>query len=301
MPSTTISLHDLEGTTLEQKLSHYLETHAANSKMQHLITPLVIPFQAQRGESCKLAALGYAIGHAGKKEGRSAIPVYKDKTYPFSLRQIAKKISNSQVGEMYSLEALMKVSLAVKYQPRAFKILDEQKYIETLDKLVHKNFAPVVFFDVEKGSGAPYIGDGRNEHAAIIAACYTNKNGETHFLVTHWGRFFDFDGIELAASACKSLVEKREPETFVKVKQLNGKNIWHLKSRAAEFGEIITSKGERMAAPIAEHETPLKGCFMVIEKSLAPAPSRFFSEADTKMHQEDKSDQKAPPDNNPRL
>lgn len=277
MPSNIIPLEELEGVTLQQRLAHYLETHAADATMQHVITPLVIPFQEQRGESCKLAALGYAIAHTAKKEHKGAIPIYKDKTYPFSLRQIAKKITGSQVGEMYSVEALLKVCLAVQYQPRAFKFLDEKQYIETLKQLTLKNLASIVFFDVQKEGGIPYMGDGKNEHAAIVCGCYTNANDETRFIVTHWGCFFDFDGMELARSACQSLVEKRELETFAKIRDLEGKTMWVLKSHATELGEIIPSKGERTSLPLLEKETPLKGCFMVIEKSFTQAPGQFFS------------------------
>ncbi|WP_035892229.1 hypothetical protein, partial [Legionella oakridgensis] len=144
--------------------------------------------------------------------------------------------------------------------------------------VVDKNLAPVVFYDLDRTPGERYgfprIGDGSNEHGATVVAYYKTESDETRFIVTMWGRYYDFDGMELALSACHSLVERRTPETFVKrMDTLVGKTCWMLNE--GKFSPAYL----RTAPEMKPSDTPLKGKIVVItgpQAMLAASHSRFF-------------------------
>ncbi|GGI93229.1 hypothetical protein [Legionella impletisoli] len=77
--------------SLLPQLQTYFKTHADLENKFHIITPEVLPASDQRGETCKLKALADAMGHTAKATHSHALPLYKNREYGVSLRQIAKK------------------------------------------------------------------------------------------------------------------------------------------------------------------------------------------------------------------
>jgi len=255
------------GETLSIKLLNYIESNADLEKSRHITDPIVLPVVHQRGETCKLVALENSIAHAAHKAKSYYLPLYKDKTHSRSLRQIAKEFG-SIVGEVYSLEALVRICETAGYKSETFAPLDEEAYISQLEQLVDKNLAPIVFFDVDVNPGpnigSPQIADGKNEHATNIVAYYKDHLNKTHFIVTQWENYFDIDGMELARSSFNSLVAKREIEKFVKVLTPSGSTLWELKEFANEFGEIMEDIAERTSLPMTDADTPLRGKILVV-------------------------------------
>ena len=278
---SAIDLNALPGESVYHKLLHYFRLHADRPRGFHITRPQVLlPNQAQRGESCKLAALAQAIRHSASVEKVACLPLYKDKTYPHSLREIAKQ-HGSKAGEMYSLQSLIRTCNSAGFEAETFAPYNEDDYILELQKLIDRNLAPMVFFDVDITSGPrcglSRIGDGKNEHSSVIVAYYKTAFDETRFIMTHWGQYYDFDGMELALSACYSLVDKREIETFCKVSCPDSKTEWVLKDKVPIHYEVMRHIPERTALPMQDTDTPLKGKILAVTK----ARGRFFSSAKT--------------------
>jgi hypothetical protein len=272
-----LDLATLPGDYILHKLLNYIKLHGDVKKGFRIVSPEVLPDPSQRGETCKLAALSHAIEQAAQKSKSPYVKLYKDKTHPISLRRLAKE-HGSIVGEMYSLGSLFKTCVSAGYKPESYGPANEDEYIEKLIQLVNERLAPVVFFDVTLGgerSGFPRIGDGTNEHAAVVMAYYKTAWDETRFIVTHWGRVYDFDGMELALSSF-SLVKRREVETFLKVTTMDGKSAWFLKNKAHMYGTVQTDIPERTATAMTDTDMPLRGKILVVTERI-PSTSSFFS------------------------
>ncbi|WP_133128115.1 hypothetical protein [Legionella nagasakiensis] len=273
-----IDFDTLPGQSVLHKLLHYFKACADLKKGFHIIVPEVLPAETQRGETCKLKALADSMQHAAYKAHATRPPLYKDRRYVGpSLRQLAK-IHGSAVGEVYSLEMLLAICHDAGFSATTYAPFNEDEYILQVSQLVDKNLAPVVFYDLDKTPGERYgfprIGDGSNEHGATVVAYYKTQYDETRFIVTMWGRYYDFDGMELALSACHSLVERRTPETFVKcMDTLMGKTCWILNKNRFHPAYL------RTAHEMKPSDTPLKGKILVVtgpQPTLAASDSRFF-------------------------
>ena len=267
--SSEINLSILSGKSVLHKLLNYYTKHADLKKKFHVITPEVIPAETQRGENCKLKALADAISHTALKSKSKRFPLYKASKYSSSLRELAKK-NGSVVGEVYSIEMLRKTCSDAGFESEVYSPGNTDDYVRTLEELVNANQAPMVFFDMDLGKeryGLPYIGDGNNEHASVVVGYYKNELDETHFIVTQWGRYYDFDGMELALSACHSLKDKRTEETFSKYYDTGLHNTqWLKKNPAPERFIKLESFPARTAAPMKDTDTPLKGNIMTVTR-----------------------------------
>ena len=261
-----------------QGFLQYISERAAIGAMCHIILPVVSIDQVQRGETCKLAALATGIKHTACKNYTSYSLLYKDRFFSSSLRQIAKT-HGSKVGEMYSVNSILQTSFSAGYLSMAYAPTDPSEYANLLVNLIHNNTAPIVFFDMDptpgENYGCPYLGDGRNEHAAVIAAYYYDQSGSLRFITTQWGSYFDIGASDLAISSFVSLVDKREPETFVKIDGGNDKTLWCLKSRAIREGATILPVPERTASDMQPGDIPLKGKVIVVSMPLVPLPNVF--------------------------
>ncbi len=152
----------------------------------------------------------------------------------------------------------MSVCRTAGFKAEAYAPNHEEDYIKTLITLVDDNQAPIVFFDLDKSW------DGQNEHAAVVVGYYHNQSGETHFIITQFGLYYDFNGMELARSSLYSLKEQREAETFTKVwNASNSATEWRLFPQKSISGMVLPVP-ERTAKPKAESETALRGKIMVV-------------------------------------
>lgn len=283
-----INLDHLEGNTLLKKLLHYIKPRADLKKKKpfYLVVPEAIPAESQRGETCKLKVLADAMYHTSSKTQTSCPPLYKNKNSNvfYSIRQLAKA-SGSAVGEIYSLNQLVSICEYADFEATTYAPYNEDDYIKQICGLVEKNLAPMVFFDVDLTSGerygCPSIGEGKNEHAALVVGYYKNQQDEVRFLVCQWDSYYDFDGMELALSTMNSLKENREPETFKKVKDLEGSTLWVLDSKISAYPEVLPVFA-RKAKPKPADEQSLKGKIMVV-LGPKPKPQPLFFSPDLKV------------------
>jgi hypothetical protein len=258
----------------------HIKENAAIKKGFHIATPTTFTKIEQRGENCKLVALSQAIEHANNKSKLKSrpVPLYKNKSSPASLRQFAKA-HGSVVGEMYSLESLVKTSADAGYNVRTFAPFNEDEYVRQLEQLIDQNLVPIVFYELNitpgERYGYPMIGDGKNEHAGTVVAYYKNEEDETRFIINTWGQYYDYDGMELALSSF-SLAQKRQVETFSKIRVPNGSTWWVLKDKAHTYaGTLLEHMPNRTALPMRENDTPLKGKIMVVD---GPVPEKLKSD-----------------------
>lgn len=264
-------------------LLNYIKENATIEKGFHIAIPVTSTQIKQRGENCKLVALTQAIEHANNKSKIDfpRVPLYKNKSAPASLRQFAKA-HGSVVGEMYSLESLVKTSADAGYNVKTFTPFNEDEYIRQLELLINQNLVPIIFYelDITPGEryGYPMIGNGKNEHAGTVVAYYKNDEDETRFIVNTWGKYYDYDGMELALSSF-SLAPKREVETFSKIRLPNESTWWVLKHKAHIYeGTLLEHIPSRTALPMGENDTPLKGKIMVVDEPIPEKskPNGFF-------------------------
>lgn len=276
-----INLTTLPGTNISEKLAFYLQQHADLTKPEGHTVPLAAQTESQRGENCKLVALANAIEHVALRTNTPRVPLYKNKSSPVSLRRIAKA-HGSKVGEMYTLESLQSTCQDAGFMSQAYAPQSEEGYILLIKQLVDDNLAPIIFFDLDSTRGERYglprMGDGKNEHAGVVAGYYTNAHDETHFLVLYWGRYYDIIARELAFSSFHSLADRREVETFCKVLDPRGITQWVLFDRRHEFGSVIDGVPLRTASPMKPTDTALKGKILVVTNPIVPNPSLFFSQ-----------------------
>ena len=296
-----INTHLLAGVSLAEKLLNYCKTHAAPETLSHIALDEAesCATDIQRGENCKLAALSHAIEHATFGSGYTRPPLYKNGNQDkVSLRQIAKR-HGSTVGEIYTINQLLSICQDAQYTAEYFAPNNEEDYVSQLKSLVEIGLTPIVFFDanLELGlrEGFPKIGDGEDEHAAIVIGCYTNEENDTRFLVTQWGEFFDFDGMELALSSCGSLLEKRHPESFCKVK-IQGKNKWMHEARIGSR-EVIA---KRTALHPKDDHLPLKGKIMTVigpklKERASSSMLHFFAQSRLQRESDDLADMQDQP------
>lgn len=261
-------------------LLNHVKEKAAIEKGFHITMPVTSTHIEQRGENCKLVALTKAIEHAHNKSKIKTppVPLYKNKSAPASLRQFAKA-HGSVVGEMYSLESLVKTSADAGYNVRTFAPFNEDEYVRQLEQLIDQNLVPIIFYelDITPGEryGYPMIGDGKNEHSGTVVAYYKNEEDETRFIIDTWGQYYDYDGMELALSSF-SLAQKRQVETFSKIRVPNGSTWWVLKHKAHIYqGALLETIPSRTALPMGENDTPLKGKIMVVD---GPLPEKLKSD-----------------------
>lgn len=265
-------------SVLPELLMHFREVGASLERGYRIVSPEVLGIAHQRGENCKLTALSEVLVHAAHKAKRPCLPLYKDGKNPVSLRELAKR-HGSVVGEMYSVQSLVETAKDAGFLLSVYSYTNEDEYIQCLMRLVDRNLPPMVFFDMEKSDdryGLPYIGDGSNEHAAVVVGYYKNCFDDPHFIVTFWNEFFDIDGMELALSACHSLAERRKPETFKKV-ILEGESCWVLRDDEIDSDHIILAGiPERSAPEVKTFDEPLKGKIMAVTGCFRAIPSQCF-------------------------
>lgn len=249
-------------------LQTYLNHNAQIDSTFFLINPLPSLEISQRGETCKLFALANAIENEALKNNLRPLPLYKNRNCSqTSLRQLAKK-NGSAVGEMYSIESLTKTAQDSGYISTVYAPYDEYEYIRQLEKIIEENKMPIIFYDIDLNPGDnfqhPYLGDGKNEHAAIIVGFYKTFSDETHFIVMQYNEFYDFNGMNLAFASLYSLSEQREPETFKKV-QINDTTKWVLENNEYPYFTTIEGVPTRKANRMSDTDTPLKGKIMTVE------------------------------------
>lgn len=184
--------------------------------------------QNQRGQTCKLYALSNAMEwlsdtysnqntpHQVRKNNKGIKPKNK-KT--ISIRQRAKEMLGSKVGEVYGDLNLIKLAKDNGFDNfKSISCSTIAEYCAIIKSAIDKNLMPLVFFDVnvsDYNQGQPYNSHGSHEHAAVVYGYYHTPKGELKFQIGQWGKFYDFSAVELAISNFQ-LSKVRKAEKFIK-------------------------------------------------------------------------------------
>lgn len=266
---TSIDLTIYKGQSLSAKLTTYIEAHRDKTKKSGLIQPFYKIGATQFGQICKLKALNDAMNIYCSKYYGDCTPLHKYGVFSNSLRQMAKK-NGSVVGEVYSIEMLRKIIQDAGFVSTAFSTTNVDEYIEVLQNYLDINQSSIVFFDLDQSyerHGFPYIGDGKNEHACTVIGYYKTHCDETRFIISQWDKYYDFNGMELALSACHSLSDNRKVETFSKRRDIQSKKTyWQLTSIECSPDESVSIPHVplRTALPMKAGEHSLKGTIVSI-------------------------------------
>lgn len=174
-----------------------------------------VPYE-QKGQTCKLVA-GLAVQNylsVNKFNSLSPFPLYKEnKTFDYSIRQRAKEIIQSKVGEVFGSEQVKKVFEYGGFQVDSFRLQDENSYTSLVWASL-KNACPVIaYFDVVPkredipDRGAPSRLQGEFEHAAVLVGIYQEKH-EYHIIYVQWGQYFECSASDLFLSSAQLKANK---------------------------------------------------------------------------------------------
>lgn len=191
----------------------------ADKRLVHPLPDVV----EQQGPVCKLYALSAVMQWLycqSPMHGRMEPPPARKRDRMIkagtSLRQLAKKLAYSQVGEVYSPQFLVEIAKNYGFQSTCVVNPSREGYISMLKEMIDSEHAPIVFFDVAMKTGMPIKLGSKQEHAAICVGYFYNLKNELFFTLLHWGKPWVVKAEELADSA-NQLSLDREPETFHKV------------------------------------------------------------------------------------
>ncbi len=196
------------------------------------ITP---PAFEQYGQYCKLSALSAGLQWSNQISlGNGAPPPYPTKKHmkkayfsaenmaSRSLREQAKKMNFSAVGEIYDIRDLVTLSHLNGYSNTYFQSFDSQEsYQEALTNAVDNNIAANVFYDVDRSNGEPINNQTQTEHAAIVVGYARDQSLSLKIIVSTWGGYAIMDADKLYVS-CEQLVDREKPEHFRK----KGNTFW---------------------------------------------------------------------------
>ncbi|MGD9591022.1 MAG: hypothetical protein AB7V32_00710, partial [Candidatus Berkiella sp.] len=179
--------------------------------------------QFQRGQTCKLYALSNAMEWLSENYSNQPVPpIVRKQKLPNeqnSIRQLAKGLIGSEVGEVYGDLNLLKVAKDSGFTNfKSIECSTIAQYCAVIQTAIDHNLIPIVVFDVKlsgSNTGHPFNNNGLHEHAAVISSYFHTKSGELRFNAGQWGHYYGFSAIELAQSNFQ-LSEVRKPEMFIK-------------------------------------------------------------------------------------
>lgn len=190
----------------------------ANYEKPHFFLDPLPGSQAQHGECCKLYAVQTVMQWLNKTDSAHPLPppVRRENTLfaTESLRHQAKRLFNSQVGEMYDIEALSQLARLNGYDHTY--IIQPDHYVEMVMNQLEQGLAPIVFFDIDFDTKGPGFHHSQHEHAAVILGYFHDKDEGLWFLATCWGGYYTYPAEKLAHSAAQ-LARQRIPELFYKI------------------------------------------------------------------------------------
>lgn len=255
-----------------------LEIFCQSFKEHRLINPLpILSEKNQRGETCKLFALSCLMDHVMAKPNppKSRPPLYKNRLFTApSLRKIAKDYTGSQVGEMYSVEALQTVAEESGFSLEAVQLTTVRAYIAYLKSLVEINKCAAVIFNVgiegEDINFPTVNAEKYNEHSVMVLGYGIDRDDKTYFIIYSWGCCWLYDAEKLAHSAL-SLLDNCPVENFVKIGHRNG-NRWV----TTDYFSELTAKGirqvmgttERTSLPITSEQHSLRGVIFSMKERI---------------------------------
>lgn len=277
-----------------------LEKNAGIKKMPVVL--LNFKTTPQRGQTCKLIA-GYNVEYylfSNKQHSTAPLPVTKDKgKHPSSLRERAKKITGSQVGEVYGPEQIGQVLAHNQFAVNSYRLPDHDVCMQFIKDMLQHETPVITYFDVTIPTstvgipGTPTTQQGYFEHAAAIIGYYFDSEDNMQLLVAEWGNkngsYFEFSFDDLFASTSQLSAVKTQERykkynpvlgffdhpMWLEVNQLN--HTLALNAQATEgFTSLLwqglqkialpiwPSNGERLTTPPQGEASSLRAIFTVI-------------------------------------
>lgn len=190
----------------------------------------------QQGQLCKLISGAvvqeYLVNQ--KFHSQKSLPLTKNKgMFDYSIRQHAKAVVDSQVGEVYGAAQMKKVFDYNNFETSSFRITDKDIYQNFILNAINQKQPVIVYFDVsprigsEDKQGMPSFFKGSFEHSSAIAGYYYCKS-ELRLIIAQWGGFYDVSFNDLFNSTSQ-LSASKSPEHYQKFYPIPGmfnKKMW---------------------------------------------------------------------------
>lgn len=219
-----------------------------NKGIEPIFLDKFVPFD-QKGQTCKLVA-GIAVQnylYASKFNSIKPWPLHKKhRTFDYSLRQRAKEVIDSKVGEVYGTEQVKKVFEYNGFEVSPFRMDHEVIYTKLIRESL-KNLCPViVFLDVIprreeiQNNGSPALLNGRFEHAAVIVGIY-KENDKYRVIYSQWGGFYDCSVTDLFKSTSQLKTDKNSEDykKFNPIPFVLPKSVWISNQQVKDTLEIF--------------------------------------------------------------
>lgn len=108
----------------------------------------------------------------------------------YSLRQLAKEIYGSKVGEIYSAKILAAIAADNGYDKSTIYTEEQfDNYVDRIISAINASEAPTIFFDVNHEGDPTYLASNR-EHAVVVAGYFTSNENQLCFIVSQWGKSY---------------------------------------------------------------------------------------------------------------
>ena len=190
-------------------------------KIKKISLPATFPIKLKSLESCcgLLAAYsGYIFSNVDRM-----IPHARKEKNPerhTSLRQIAKSLNLTTVGEIFDVDSFSYLSeyIGIKNCKAYFASKTLAAYQQELCDLIDKKNTVIVSCDIDAGFGFPIKDEGRSPHW-VLAFGYVEIRGKISFLVSHYNRYCLFTANTLFDS------NMQLPEIFPKPYRIKSKEL----------------------------------------------------------------------------
>lgn len=245
----------------------------------------------QKGQTCKLFALSVVLNSMHTFYGMpKPLPAYKKKTEAGSLRQLAKKKYDSQVGEVYSAQTLVKLARDNGYNNCSTLTCNTyEQYASQIVRSINSGETPIIFFDLDFEKSGPGLFRGLREHAAVVVGYFATKSGELCFIVTQNGSFYWEKAHDYFASTSQ-LSSQRASETFFKYQ-----SGWHdmLSINRDPNLKNASPSNCRQAYPLPHGDGGLKNKILIVHRACeitlaqAASPLAITATESTKLFESD--------------
>ncbi len=196
-----------------------LQKCAKNWTIENLNKPILsLPlntFVPQVGQICKTITIANVEIYFANTIGFSALPLWKERIQPYSIRQIVKTDGSIQ-GEILSIAQCKKTLDKMGYDSEIVSTnADITQLIHIITTSLAQGNLAIIGIAVDRDTGHPDpapINPEKVEHAAVIKG-FNYQTDEVTLI--HWGREYSVTISALFLSN-KALVETRKPEAYIK-------------------------------------------------------------------------------------
>ncbi|KTD61458.1 hypothetical protein Lsan_1835 [Legionella santicrucis] len=217
---------------INQEIHKYIAT-LANQGIQVEFCLGLKP-QQQSGQVCKLIAGAvvqeYLVNQ--KFHSQTSLPLQKKGIFSYSLRQHAKQVIHSQVGEVYGPTQMKKVFDYNKFETTSFHITNKDSYEKFIIHMINQKQPVIAYFDVTprmdlEEQGMPGIFNGSFEHGAAIAGYYYS-NAQLNLIIAQWGEFYEiaFDALFNSTSQLSTVKSPENYQKYYPIPGLFSKKTW---------------------------------------------------------------------------